>query len=77
MEDAEFDNIKKIFDLKAGPADYDTRMKTGLGLINSHKRQLTLIPLSRQLQEDDRGDSRHGGRGQRYPAAGEAQQSQD
>ena len=30
MEDAEFDNIKKIFDLKAGPADYDTRMKTGL-----------------------------------------------
>merc|ERR1712117_618293 len=26
--DAEFDTIKKIFDLKAGPADYDTRMKT-------------------------------------------------
>ena len=28
MEDAEFENIKKIFDLKAGPTDYDTRMKT-------------------------------------------------
>merc|ERR1711868_338253 len=26
--DQEFDNIKKIFDLKAGPADYDMRMKT-------------------------------------------------
>jgi len=26
--DAEFENIKKIFDLKAGPADYDMRMKT-------------------------------------------------
>ena len=30
MTDAEFDNIKKIFDLKAGPSDYETRMKTGL-----------------------------------------------
>merc|ERR1719174_2410431 len=28
LADAEFDNIKKIFDLKAGPADYDMRMKT-------------------------------------------------
>merc|ERR1719412_3077470 len=28
LADAEFENIKKIFDLKAGPADYDTRMKT-------------------------------------------------
>merc|ERR1711884_375937 len=28
LADAEFDNIKKIFDLKAGPTDYDTRMKT-------------------------------------------------
>ena len=55
MEDAEFENIKKIFDLKAGPADYDTRMKTGL--VNYHKHQLTLILPSRQLQEDDRGDS--------------------
>ena len=42
MEDAEFENIKKIFDLKAGPADYDTRMKTGERVslifpnINSH-----------------------------------------
>ena len=26
--DAEFDAIKKIFDLKGGPADYNTRMKT-------------------------------------------------
>merc|ERR1712121_31406 len=26
--DAEFEAIKKIFDLKAGPADYNTRMKT-------------------------------------------------
>merc|ERR1711983_305664 len=26
--DQEFENIKKIFDLKAGPADYDMRMKT-------------------------------------------------
>jgi len=28
LADAEFENIKKIFDLKAGPADYDMRMKT-------------------------------------------------
>merc|ERR1719412_3066828 len=28
LTDTEFENIKKIFDLKAGPADYDTRMKT-------------------------------------------------
>merc|ERR1719348_466561 len=28
MADAEFDNIKKIFDLRAGPADYEMRMKT-------------------------------------------------
>ena len=37
MEDAEFENIKKIFDLKAGPADYDTRMKTGLVIITDIK----------------------------------------
>ena len=28
LADAEFENIKKIFDLKAGPTDYDMRMKT-------------------------------------------------
>jgi len=28
LADAEFENIKKIFDLKAGPADYEMRMKT-------------------------------------------------
>merc|ERR1719370_1966618 len=28
LADAEFDNIKKIFDLKAGPTDYEMRMKT-------------------------------------------------
>jgi len=28
LADAEFDSIKKVFDLKAGPADYETRMKT-------------------------------------------------
>jgi len=28
LADAEFESIKKIFDLKAGPADYETRMKT-------------------------------------------------
>jgi len=28
MADAEYDSIKKIFDLRAGPADYTTRMKT-------------------------------------------------
>ena len=28
LADQEFENIKKIFDLKAGPADYDMRMKT-------------------------------------------------
>eukprot|EP00092_Neocalanus_flemingeri_P001577 GFUD01001682.1.p1 GENE.GFUD01001682.1~~GFUD01001682.1.p1 ORF type:complete len:640 (+),score=215.17 GFUD01001682.1:51-1970(+) len=28
LADAEFENIKKIFDLKAGPADYELRMKT-------------------------------------------------
>lgn len=28
LADAEFDSIKKIFDLKAGPADYEVRMKT-------------------------------------------------
>jgi len=28
LADAEFENIKKIFDLKAGPADYAMRMKT-------------------------------------------------
>ena len=28
MADAEYDSIKKIFDLRAGPADYNTRMKT-------------------------------------------------
>ena len=34
MTDAEFENIKKIFDLKAGPSDYETRMKTGLVTIS-------------------------------------------
>jgi len=28
LADAEFESIKKIFDLKAGPADYEVRMKT-------------------------------------------------
>merc|ERR1719412_1863351 len=28
LADAEFENIKKIFDLKAGPTDYEMRMKT-------------------------------------------------
>jgi len=28
LADAEYENIKKIFDLKAGPADYEMRMKT-------------------------------------------------
>merc|ERR1711902_248619 len=28
LADAEFENIKKIFDLKAGPQDYEMRMKT-------------------------------------------------
>merc|ERR1719270_2382150 len=28
LSDAEFENIKKIFDLKAGPTDYEMRMKT-------------------------------------------------
>ena len=28
LADAEFDNIKKIFDLKGGPSDYNMRMKT-------------------------------------------------
>ena len=34
LTDAEFENIKKIFDLKAGPSDYETRMKTGLVTIS-------------------------------------------
>merc|ERR1712172_88148 len=28
LADAEFENIKKVFDLKAGPTDYEMRMKT-------------------------------------------------
>ena len=28
LADAEYENIKKIFDLRAGPSDYNMRMKT-------------------------------------------------
>ena len=51
MEDAEFENIKKIFDLKAGPADYETRMKTGVETIQDIHEIHFIYFTSRKLQK--------------------------
>ena len=51
MTDAEFDNIKKIFDLKAGPADYETRMKTGVETITDIHEIHFIYFTSRKLQK--------------------------
>jgi len=58
LADAEYDNIKKIFDLKAGPADYDMRMKTAAnfrkGIETIHETVQGANDCLQQMLPDDK-----------------------